>query len=71
MREQCRGEPQYEAIRSLRAKERLFRTYQDTLAQLEALARQRAERAQAGYRVSSQHAVQAASTMSEGWQVDE
>ena len=51
VREQCRGEPQYEAIGSLRAKERLFRTYQDTLAQLEALTRQRSERAQAGYRV--------------------
>ena len=53
MREQCRGEPRYEAISSLRTKERLFRTYQETLAQLEALTRQRSERAQAGYRVSS------------------
>ena len=53
VREQCRGEPRYEAIGSLRAKERLFRTYQETLAQLQALTRQRSERAQAGYRVSS------------------
>ena len=58
MRQQCRGEPRYEAISSARAKERLFRTYQDTLVQLEALARQRAERtrqraerAQAGFKV--------------------
>jgi len=57
VREQCRGEPRYEAIGSLRAKERLFRTYQDTLAQLEALTRQRSERAQAGYRVSTRHPV--------------
>ena len=52
VREQCRGEPRYEAIGSVRAKERLFRTYQDTLAQLEALTRQRLERAQAGFKVS-------------------
>lgn len=51
MREQCKGDPRYEAIPSARTKEKLFKTYQDTVAQLERHSEERAERALVGFKV--------------------
>lgn len=51
MRDQCKGDPRYEAISSVRSKEKLFRTYQDTVALLERHSQERAERALLGFKV--------------------
>ena len=51
VRDQCKGDPRYEAISSVRSKEKLFRTYQATVAQLERHTAERAERALSGFKV--------------------
>ena len=51
VREQCRGDPRSEAIQSARMKEKLFRTYQDTVVEMERQALQLREEALDAFKV--------------------